>query len=259
MKPANWRLLFLGFVCAAWPMPSAGLAADLPMNRAEAMAYVTGVDNAPSMTVQAQAREDAVPDFAVIRLMIRTEAQDSDQATDDNARATKAVFDQAASAGIASSDIKTEDLTLRPVFEEEKAGAGNVVHGKQKGYRTDHVLKIAVRDPARAGALASALIRAGANNVLGVTFGVEKREEITDRLRAIALEAAQRQAKIYADAAGVRLGRVLRVMPQTEILPLALRADYRVFGKDDASAVPLKPGIQTIEVNVGMTWELLPK
>lgn len=261
MKPADWTLLFLTCVCTAWPMSSAGLAADLPMTRAEAVAYVTGVNNAPSMTVQAQSREDAVPDFAVIRLMIRTEAQGSDQATDDNARATKAVFDEAASAGVASSNITTEDLNLRPVFEEEKGPSGGVVRGKQKGYRTDHVLKISVGDPAKAGALISALIRAGANNVLDVTFGVERREEIVDRLRARALESAQRQAKVYADAAGVRLGRVLRVNPQTDFLPLTVRADYRVFAKDDAAAIaiPLKPGIQTIEVNVSMTWELLPK
>ena len=69
-----------------------------------------------------------------------------------------------------------------------------------------------------------------------------------------AVADVKRKAELYAKAAGVRLGRILSIdegnvsRPQPVMMMRAM--------KEDASAVPVEAGEETLSVNVTITWQL---
>lgn len=68
-----------------------------------------------------------------------------------------------------------------------------------------------MRDPARAGEAVSAVTDAGANIIGGPNLSVTDPETTANRAYADAYKAAYRRAEAYAEAAGMKIGRVLYI------------------------------------------------
>jgi len=83
------------------------------------------------------------------------------------------------------------------------------------------------------GATLDTLVRAGANQAGGVRFSVKERDKLLDTARAEAVGKAKDRATLYAEAAGVKLGKIVQIaeggsvrgpQPQFEERTVALEA-----------------------------------
>ena len=145
-----------------------------------------------------------------------TERKTSQEAAAENARSATKVIEEIKALKIEARDVRTVAVTVAPVFGEEKDASGRVVKRTVTGYRALNSLEIRVREIGKVGPIAQQLIDKGGNVLGGISFSVSDAEARRDQLRAKAMQEALRRAKIYTDAIGVKLGRVIEIEPESE-------------------------------------------
>ena len=211
------------------------------------------VDDTPHITATGSATATLAPDIARLSLGVTTERPSAAEAARTNAEAAQRIIDAAKAAGVATSDLTTIAVSLFPVNEMVRQPDGT---SKQEmhGFRATYILAVDVRDMAKAGALAQTLIDKGANQFNGLTFRVEHPEAALDKLRASAMRDAKRQAGILADAAGVKLGRLLQVEPPD--CANGSPVNSRVMSM--SAPMPVEAGQQTLRAEIEATYEIQP-
>jgi hypothetical protein len=96
------------------------------------------------------------------------------------------------------------------------------------------------------------IIAAGANEIAGISFSVSDRSKRLDQARAEAVQDAKRKAEVLAKAAGVGLGRAVRIVEEGRSSPgpIMMRAAA------PTAPTPIAPGEQTLHAGVSVTFEL---
>lgn len=214
-------------------------------------------DSTPNIAVTGEAHEEAAPDRATLRFGVVTERATAAEAAAENAKAAQALVAELKTQGVADKDVQTQGVTLELVTVEERDAKGNVKR-TQRLYRARNDLAARVTPIEKAGELAARLIDKGANYFDGVEFDFVNPQEKLDALRAAAVKDAQRRAQIYAEAAGLRLGRMIEIRPEPESAGpspslLAARTGRKMA---DVQALPLRPGTQLLSSRVSVTWAL---
>lgn len=214
-------------------------------------------DSTPNIAVTGEAHEEASPDRATLRFGVVTERATAAEAAAENAQAAQAIVAELKTQGVAEKDVQTQGVTLELVVVDERDAKGNVKR-TQRFYRARNDLAARVTPVEKAGALAARLIDKGANYFDGVEFDFINPQERLDALRAAAVKDAQRRAQIYAEAAGLRLGRIIEIRPEPESAgpQPSLFAAKRESKMADMPAIPLRPGVQRLLSRVGVTWAL---
>ncbi|MGQ0443603.1 MAG: SIMPL domain-containing protein [Beijerinckiaceae bacterium] len=249
-----------------FPPPLARLAfiASLPlaipaqMNSAHAQQVLSLKDSVPTITTNGVASSEVVPDIATISLGVDTERPNAANAARDNARAAQAIISQIKAQGIETKDIKTESVTLAPVYDVV-TGANGRTKQTLRGYNAHNSLSVRVREIAKAGILAGQLMDNGANSFGGITFDYTQKEAKYDALRGDAVRDALRKANSYINGLGLKLGRVLEIATNLPY-PVPVGLPPRTLGaaqRESAAAVPVEPGVETLRTEVQITWELV--
>jgi uncharacterized protein YggE len=216
----------------AWPLLLLGLLA------APAAAQDGARAGLPHITVPGSAMEEVEPDRAVLRLGVVSERKAAGEAAAETGRLARAAIDEIRAAGIEAGDIRTATATLAPVYDDDPAG--RPPRRILRGYTARNTVVVRIRDLAKVAPLTGRLIDRGANLVEGVTFEVSTREQRLQALRVRAIQDADRQARAYADALGLRLGRVLEIDPMGADRPRPLEARMAAAAPA-AGAMPLEP------------------
>jgi uncharacterized protein YggE len=214
----------------------------------------------PSMSVTSSATREVVPDIATLRLSVSVERPTAAAAAEETARGSQSVLAEIKAQGLDPRDLKTA-ITVSPVFDEERGPQGQTIRRTLRGYQGRNALTVRLHDTARAGALARTLIDKGANVFEGISFAVGDEQRPLDELRVQATRDAVRKAKLYAEAAGVRLGRVLTIEPDPDsanVNQADLPRRIPSSGGAVTTVIPVEPGVEQITARVSITWEILP-
>lgn len=252
MKPPGAQMLktaFVAIVIAAGTLAEAQAQEDQLKSRL------------PSMTIGAIVNLEVVPDVAVLHLSVSTERKTTSAAAEETAGTSQAVLGEIKSQGLDPRDLKTS-VSVSAVFDEQRGPQGQLLKRTLRGYVARNALTIRLRDVSRAGALARNLIDKGANVFDGIQFVVSEDERRMDELRVKATKDAVRKAKLYAEAAEVKLGRVLSIEPEASdgsgnAADLPRRA-ARPAGDVVTTVIPIEPGVQQLTARVSVTWEIVP-
>jgi len=215
-------------------------------------------DKVPSVTTTGFASAEVVPNVATISLGVETERPTAAEAANENARAAQEIVAEIKGQGVEARDIRTLSVTLDPIYDEVHDGNGRVTQRTLRGYIARNEISVRLRQIDKAGALARQLIQKGANNVGGIAFDYEQKEVKYDALRGEAMRDALRKANSYVNALGLKLGRVLVIAPPAPFsgrapAPMALA---RAAHREGSVAMPVEPGVQTLQTEVEVTWEL---
>jgi hypothetical protein len=209
------------------------------------------------ITVPASASIDVAPDTASIRLAVVTERKTSREAAGENSRVATKLIEEIKAAQVEPRDVRTVAVTVTPVYSEERDPSGRVVKRILTGYRAVNSLEVRVRDIGKVGGLAQHLIDKGGNVLNGIVFSISDAEEQRDRLRVKAIQEAARRAKLYVDAIGVKLGRVIEIEPERDESNGPLPAPRAMQADAAPAAIAVEPGVQTLRARVTVTWQLV--
>jgi uncharacterized protein YggE len=200
------------------------------------------------ITVSGTGKVTTVPDEAQISVGVETRAATAKEALDQNAAQTQRLIDALKRAGADEKEIQTQQVSLYP----------NVLEGGTvSGYVATNSVS-AKEDVDEVGDLIEAASAAGANQISGPMLSRSDSEELYREALKKAVDDARRNARALADAAGVKLGGVVRIVEGGAGEPIPYALSERAVAADAAGAAkaPIEPGQQEIQASVSVTFDL---
>lgn len=201
------------------------------------------------ITVTGQGQVETEPDMAVITLGVTNQSREAAQAMAATSEAVADVLARLAAAGIAERDVQTRSLSLNPVWSNR----GSSGSGKSEitGYVAGNAVMVRVRDLSRLGQILDASVSSGANDFNGLSFSVQDPEPMLKIARKRAVEDAMSKAVQLADAAGIKLGRVMSMSEQGGGGPRPMARQMAA-----AESVPIAAGEVSLATTVTMVFEI---
>lgn len=208
-------------------------------------------DHHPQRTISitASGEVESVPDQVEITAGVTSDGDSAKQALDENSTAMSKIVDAMKDSGIAAKDLQTSDFSVQPVYDNPKDGEGP----KVSGYRVNNAIHVTLHDTAKLGTILDRLVGLGANQINSISFGLDDPSAQEDEARKRAVKAARGKAELYAQAAGVKLGKVLTISEEEGGYQPYRSAAPRM---EMAKAVPIEAGTTTTSIRVHVTWEL---
>lgn len=209
-----------------------------------------------SLTGNGKAR--AEPDMAIITLGVVREAETARAALSANNQAMNAVMATVTGAGIAQKDIQTSGFSISPKYHYPKRKTdGEQEAPRITGYTVSNTMSVAVRDLDRLGAVLDGVVSAGSNQINGISFDIAEPEPLHNEARKLATRDAIAKANLYAEAAGVKLDKIVSISEHiTSILPPQPMPQARTMAMEAAQGVPVARGEQEITAQVHITWQI---
>ncbi|MBL8782905.1 MAG: SIMPL domain-containing protein [Alphaproteobacteria bacterium] len=193
------------------------------------------------------------PDMATISTGVVSEAATAKEALAKNNAAMAAVIAALKNAGVAEDDIQTSDFSVSPKYppyQPNQTTAPRIV-----GYTVSNQVTAKVKDLAKLGGILDTLVQSGSNQINGIAFGVDEPKAQLDEARKKAVADARARAELYAEAAGVSLGKVIQISESTAVMPpVPMYRREAAMAAD--SSVPIAAGTQMVSATVSITFEI---
>ena len=203
-----------------------------------------------TLTVTGTGDVAATPDMALISLGVLAQAPTAAEAVRTMSADMEKVLASLTAAGVAQDDIQTSGLRVDVQQTYDEATQSSRI----TGYTAVTDVQVRVLDLTALGQTLDAAVQDGANQMNGLTFDLQDRKPVLDSARRAAVADAMAKADLYAQAAGVPLGKITSltesVLPDGGPQPL-----YRM-AMDAAESVPVATGRITISANVTVTYGL---
>ena len=205
------------------------------------------------VTVSGTGEVKTRPDMAIVNTGVATEGSTAQDALSKNNAAMTAVMNALKNAGVAEDDIQTSNFSLSPQYPPYQPN--QTTPPRISGYQVSNQVTARVKELAKLGAILDALVRAGSNQISGISFDVNEPKPMLDDARKKAVADARAKAELYASAAGVSLGRVVQISESGGVI-MPPQPMYRMAAMDGAASVPIAAGQQTLGTNVSITYEI---
>ncbi len=205
-----------------------------------------------------EGKASATPDLAVLSSGVVAEGKTAREALDANTAAMTKLISSFKATGIEDRDIATSGFTVQPRYIYSQRNDGTQGPPRITGYEVRNTVTVKVRDLTKLGGILDTAVTEGSNQIDGLTFDISKKDELLKEARKKALADARAKADLYAEAAGVKLGRLRELSEQAGSgypppRPMAMRMEAKA-----AADVPVEAGEQEISVNIIATWEIAP-
>ncbi|WP_455478165.1 SIMPL domain-containing protein [Bartonella sp. B10] len=160
-----------------------------------------------TITVTATGESQAAPDIAIINLAIMTYDNTAQKALASNNKSMNDVINALKSNGIQANDLQTSDISIyqsNPDNNNEKKNNENLYH-------VSNFLTVRIRDLSNAGKIFDQAMAFGVNSVNGITFTNADTKPFYQEARKKAIAEAIEKAKTIAQAANLKLGKIIEI------------------------------------------------
>jgi uncharacterized protein YggE len=215
---------------------------------------VASEDPAPRILVTGEGSVDIAPDTAVLTLSVMREAPTARAALTANSAAMSKVLDAMTAVGIEQRDLQTSSFAIQPRYTHPpRQGAGAGEAPKLVGYTVRNSLSVRVRDISKVGEVLDTSVTLGVNEGGSILFTNDDPSAAITQARVKAMKEALFKANTLANAAGVKVGKVLEISEQSynpRPMPMA-RAEMAMASAADA--VPIAVGENSYKVTVSVS------
>ena len=188
------------------------------------------------------------PDQAWVTIAAESRAKTPAEVQKLNADAMSAVLAKLKEVGLPAEAIQTSAYELRPEFD--------YANNRQtlRGYVARNALEVRVDDLPKLGQVLDVAVAAGATQVSGIRFDLKDRTGAAQTALQRAVADARAQAETAAQAAGLKVDRVVRLEVQREMISpprpmmVAMRAEMAVSAEP-----PVAPGELEVRAVVTLT------
>lgn len=193
----------------------------------------------------------AVPDTALISLGVTKTANTVSDAQNQTNTAANKIINSLKNLGVEEKNIKTTNYSINPDYQ--------YTNGKQNitGYTATQNLEVKVKPIEKANQVIERSTADGANMIGNVSFVIEDnvRKDLENKARKEAVQDAKERAQSLADAAGIKLGRIIDVQENiNQPYPVA-RGGVMMNAEKTDQSVNLTPGENTININISLFYE----
>ncbi|MEN6565712.1 MAG: SIMPL domain-containing protein [Veillonellales bacterium] len=205
-----------------------------------------------TVTVQGTGEMDVIPDQAMIKIGIVSNADTAEAAQTDNARLTTAVLQKLQSIdSVNQAKLRTASYGFSPVYgtDQDKNKPPLII-----GYRASNTIMAVIEDPAQVGSVIDAALTSGANQISGIQFQEKDELQIKQAALQLAVKEAAAKAEAIAAAMDKHLGRVVEINEGG--VSMQLPENDRFLLKASAAATPVLPGTIHMNASVTIVYEL---
>ncbi|MDF1519100.1 MAG: SIMPL domain-containing protein [Brevefilum sp.] len=210
----------------------------------------TAPEKERTMGVSGTGRVTVVPDIAAINIGVRSEAENVTDALDTNTAQASRISRALQELGIEEDDIQTSNFNVYP--SDRYDPMTGQVEGRY--FVVENTVNVTVRDLTSLGAVLTAVVEAGANNIYGINFDVEDREAAVAEARKLAIEDAKAKAQDIAEESGVELGEIISISVYSGSTP-TIYYDAK-GGAYSEAAVPIAAGTLSITMEASLTYSI---
>lgn len=242
----------------------AALALPLWVAAGPAFAQETSMtEPVPTLSVRGSGEVRVEPDVATVRLGIETQNSSARVAQKEANANAQRILDALKELGVPEDDVRTSRLRLTPIYENRQPqpirrddGSGTP---KIVAYRAENVVTVRLTDLSRVGPVLDAGLGAGANQVEGVSFGLENDLPAREEALRKAVAEARSKAKTIAEALEVAIVGVLEVqeggvsvqVPRYQPQMAMMRAESAGGGQ-----TPVAAGQITVSADVTLRYRI---
>ncbi|MBA4094945.1 MAG: hypothetical protein C0489_12790 [Candidatus Accumulibacter sp.] len=209
------------------------------------------------LSVSATGQAETRPDEAQFQAGINSWDGNAKAAGEANLAKIREIVGALRQLGVAEKDIQTRTVSVQRVDWGDRKGQ----------YQASNIVNVTVRDVDKAGAAVAAVTGAGANIVSGPDLRMARPEKAATSAYTSAYKAARARAQAYADAAGMKISRVLTIRDSGGVqgnrpLPAAAPVPPPPVVMEQASAdasAGFMPGQTTSAVAVQVDFALVAK
>ena len=239
MRPTAF--LTLTAVALATPAAAQTMVGQVPLQQ-----------DGTTLDINAEGRTTRVPDVAVIRSGVVTQASTAAAALSDNAARMARVLAALRRAGVAERDVQTSNVGLSPQYKYTDGEAPRIT-----GYQATNSISIRFRDVKRAGPILDALVAQGANQIDGPNLMLDNPDAALDEARADAVRRARARAELYARAAGLSVVRIVSITENGENAgPTQPPGIVFLRAKSADASTAMAAGESNVTVNVAVRFLL---
>jgi uncharacterized protein len=229
-------------------MRSLAIAALTLLMSASASAQSPAANDPPVVVTMGEGVVKRAPDRAWVTIAAESRAKTPGEAQKLNADAMSAVMQKLKGVGLPAEAIRTAAYELRPEFD--------YANNRQtlRGYMARNAVEVRVDDLPKLGEVLDVAVGAGATSVSGIRFDLKDRASAEQSALQRAVADARAQADTAAQAAGMKVERVVRIEVQREApMPpprpmMAMRAEMAASAEP-----PIAPGELEIKATVTLT------
>lgn len=213
---------------------------------------ITTTTKSTELAVVGEGKVEATPDTVYIDVGITVNNQSTTEAAQKRIdEVNNSILAAMEKLGIAKADIKTTNYSVYPNYKYESN------ENRINGYNGNASISIKVSDVKLATQVTTEATKAGANQINGSRFVIDKPEKYREQARNEAIANARQQAEMLAKQLGIKLGRVTNIVessPNGVIGPMYARSAEMGLGAGGGGA-QFEPGTQTISSTVTLYFE----
>jgi hypothetical protein len=215
----------------------------------------TTTEKKTTFDVESVGKVTVIPDTGEINVGIQVNKSTVEATQKEANEKINRVTEEIKKLGVDEKYIKTTNYNVYPDYDY-RAGQ------KIIGYNVNITLKIKVKDFEKINQVIDVATSLGANQIGNLSFTVDdqKMEELKMEARKQAIEKAKDKAKEIANAAGLRLGRIVNLSESATDYQNRLYAPKGLGGDAETSAEPatqIQPGESEITVSIILSYETL--
>ncbi|MEK7574844.1 MAG: SIMPL domain-containing protein [Patescibacteria group bacterium] len=220
-----------------------------------------GKDVPPQATITVSGKGEIVvkPDIAAFSFSINEESLVVGDAQEKVAKSEKEVLAFLEKAGVSKDDIKVSGYNIYPRYDYPRSdyyGGGKQILA---AYVVTESVEVKVRKTSDAGKIIGSMGELGVTNISGLTFSVDKQDDVVKEARQKAIEDAKASAKVLARDLGVRLVRIVSFSEGGYYPPQPMyyaKSEAMGMGGDSMATPELPSGTNKITSSVSITYEI---
>jgi uncharacterized protein YggE len=224
----------------------------------------SSIDSRNTITVSGTGEAVAIPDIATFSFSVTKEAKTSAEAQKIATDISNKILDAVKKAGIAEKDIKTTNYSLYPKYDYPQVLCTTIYPstcpgGREvlRGYEVSQSFDVKIRDVTKVGQIVADATDAGATNISGPTFGVDKEDDVIAKARNEAIAEAKNKAELIAKGLGVKIVRVVAFNENEYSVPMMTNQKVFGMGGDSVASAPQLPtGENKYSRTVQVTYEI---
>ena len=193
----------------------------------------------PGVFASGDATVSKKPDVGFLSVGVESLKPTASAAQSDLASKAAKLIAKAKSIGIADKDINTSGYSVNPNYTSNST---------IDGYRASEQISLKWHNVDTVGAALDAMVQQGGATSVNVGFGLANPKVAQAEARALAIGDAKSKAQAMADAAGVKLGQVMRVTDLSYGGPVNYGGNFDLAGK--APGVPTQIPVGQLDVSV---------
>jgi len=198
-------------------------------------------------TVSGEGKVTVVPDTAIVDLGITVNQPSVKVAQSEANSVINSISQAIKNLGVAAKDIKTSNYSVYPLYDQNRITS----------YQVNTNLTITVREIDKVNQVIDTATAKGANSVGGIQLTVDedKKKQLLQDARELAVKEAKSKAESLARAAGLTLGKIVNVQESFGSVPVPMYAKSAIGlggGREDTQ---IQPGSTDISTSVTLFYE----